>query len=158
MASDIDAARDPHLLVAEHIVEEALQRLEASRPANDARVKRNRHHLWREGPLRIEAVECVLEILEELIARAEATSRRLELHIGGIRRVRHDEMRASVVVGPIGQVVGIGIGIVEKSALLNTEPPRVLAAAPLIEAQWPFAQQAFMDCDRPADVLELLLG
>src|SRR4051794_31946737 len=89
---DVDPARDPDALVARHVVEEALQRGEPGGTADDAAVQPHRQHLRRAvQALAVEDVERVAQVREELVAGAEAL-RGGEPHVGGVERVRHDQV------------------------------------------------------------------
>src|SRR5688500_13076139 len=76
VARDVDASRDPHLLVL-HVLDEALERRQAAGPADQAAVQADRHHAML---LRVQHVEGVLQVIEEIIARVEAL-RRGEAHV-----------------------------------------------------------------------------
>src|SRR5688572_25466573 len=65
MAGDVDASRDPHLLVL-HVLDEALERRQAAGPADQAAMQADRHHAML---LRVQHVEGVLQVIEEIIAR-----------------------------------------------------------------------------------------
>src|SRR5260221_1898966 len=117
---DIDAAADPHFVVTLHVVEEAGEAGEATGSPDEAAMQPDRHHLRPLLPFRVEHVETVAQIGEELLAGIEALGGG-EAHVVGVERIGHDEMVAPLLAHPIGQIVGIGIGIVEKTALLDDE-------------------------------------
>ena len=67
-----DAARHPHLVVLLHVIEKALQRNDASRPAEQTAMHADRQHLRPILPgrvaLGIEHVERVLQVVEEVVS------------------------------------------------------------------------------------------
>src|ERR1700753_3280362 len=65
---DVDAAADPDPLVALHVVEEALERADAARLAEQAAVHADAHHLRRGLAFGVEGVEAVLQVVEEVVA------------------------------------------------------------------------------------------
>src|SRR5262249_61128094 len=69
-------------------------------------------------------------------------------------RVGHDEMPPSLHVDEIGQVVVVGVGVVDEAALLDDELARVDAGAvAAVPAERPLAARPLDRLDRPLDVL-----
>src|SRR3954463_5460435 len=66
MARDVDAPGDPDFLAA-HVLEKALERGEAPRPADDSAVEADRHHSRHAVAFVVEDIEGVLEVGEELV-------------------------------------------------------------------------------------------
>src|SRR6266496_5019082 len=108
VARYIDAPRHPDLVMALRVIEESLKCQSAAGPPGQAAMQADRHHLGRPTPsLLIKAIECVLQIGEELIAAIEALRRR-KTHVIGIERIRNDEMPAALrPINPIRQIIGI---------------------------------------------------
>ena len=88
---DVDAPRDPDLLVRRDVIEETRQRRGAPGTADEPAMQADRHHLRRGLAFRIERVESVLQIGEELVAGIEAL-RRGEAHVVGVERIGHDQL------------------------------------------------------------------
>ena len=94
VARDVDPPRHPHARPRQCVVEKARQRGQARRPPDQAAVQPDREHLRRPRlAFRVEAVEGVAQVGEELLAGREAAGGR-EAHVVGVERVRHDEVRA----------------------------------------------------------------
>ena len=117
----------------------------------------DRHHLRRALAFGIEHVEGILQIGEELVAAVEAL-RRGEAHVVGVERIGHDELRTARPVHPIGQLVGVGIGGIEKAALLHGERQRILRRAALIHAERARAGHLRVDANGLLDVAALVGG
>ncbi len=64
--------------------------------------------------------QTILQVGEKLSA-VRKSIRDGEPHIVFAQGVRNDEMRFSVLGGPVRKVVGVGIGIVEKASLFHDE-------------------------------------
>ena len=90
MERDVDAAGHPDPVVALRIVEEAGERRGAPRPAGEAAVQADRHHLGlTRRTFGVEEIKGVLEIGVKLIPRVE-TLRRRKAHIVGVERIGDD--------------------------------------------------------------------
>ena len=90
MARDVDAPRDPDLVVPPHVVEEARERSDAPGAADQAAMQSDRQHLRRIESLRVafgvQHVERILEVCVELLAAVEAL-RGDEAHVVGVQRI-----------------------------------------------------------------------
>nr|GEU28080.1 hypothetical protein [Tanacetum cinerariifolium] len=157
VVGDIDAAGDPHLVVALHVIEEARQRGQARRPAHDAAVQADGQHLGRVQPgrvaLGVQHVEGVLQIVEELRARVETLGGG-KAHVVGVERVGHDQLRCAghLAVGagvrdllPERQVVAVVIGVVGEAAVFHDQPARIGRVAPRVPALRRAARQVADD-------------
>ena len=120
-------------------------------------MKADRQHFRRDLALGVERVEQILEIGVELIAGIEALRRR-KSHVVGIERVRDHELRPARAFEPVGQVVGVGVGAIDKPALFHAQPDRVDRRTALIEAQRPCARDRGMDADRLRNMARLDVG
>ncbi len=153
VAGDVDAARQPHLVVALDVVDEALQRRHTPGTADQAAMQADRHHLGLAGlALGVERVEGVLQVGEELLAFGEAGLDG-EAHVVGVERVGDDELRRdgvamAVMVEPVGQVVVIGVGNIVETAFGSRQPHRPDRSAAQIHALRPFAHHFRMQPDR----------
>ncbi len=146
MIGDVDAPRDPDLVVPAHIIEKACQRRRAARAAGQAAMQADRQHLGLVQAIRIalgvQHVERVLQVIEELRARIEAAGRG-KAHVVGVERVRHHQVRRAahhairagrVDLLPERQVVAVMVGVVGKAAMLDHEAARVGRVAPRVPA------------------------
>src|SRR4029453_18800308 len=134
MVGDVEAATKPHPFVALYIIEEASQGCRPPRTSDEATVQTDRHHFGSGFTLGIEDVEAIPQIGEELLAAIKPLVGG-ESHIVGVQRIRNDQVRHTVISHPIGQIVGIAIGVVEKSALLHEEFTGIGTAAASIPTQ-----------------------
>ena len=102
MLRDLQPAAHPHLLVAEHVVDEARQGVRPPRSAAEAAMQADRHHLRLAFPLEIETVEGGLEIVEEIVARHPAGVGR-ELEVIRVERIGGEQTRLASDGRPIGE-------------------------------------------------------
>ena len=151
MARDIEPGRDPDAVEAGDIVEKPHETRGAARPAGEAAMQADRHHFRRALAFGVEHVEAVAQISEEIVAVGEAL-RIDEAHVVGIERIGNDQMRRFRPAHPIGQIVGIGIGRIEKAAVGEHELERVRGAAAGVPAERPFAGRLGVQADRLAHV------
>src|SRR5439155_20789506 len=151
VARDVDAARDPHFAFPARITQKALQRSEASRPADEAAMQADRHHA---PALGMKNVERVLQVIEELLAGIEALRRR-EAHVVGVERIWNHELRLAIAKVVPRQIVVVVVGVVHEAAILDHQAPGVGAGAPGVPAERPLAGQAPLDLDRALHVLAL---
>ena len=119
MVGDVKAATEPYPFVALYIIEEAGQGCRASGTPDEATVQTDRHHFGSGFTLGIEDVEAILQVGEKLIAAIKPLVGG-ESHVVGVQRIRNDQVWLTVISHPIGQIVGIAIGVVEKSASSTT--------------------------------------
>jgi hypothetical protein len=133
MVGDVDAPCHPDILMGTDVIQEPGQSRGASGAAGEAAMEADRHHLRRSFAFCVQRVEAVLEIGEELVARIEALRGR-KAHVVGIQRIGHDQLLPVAMLFPIRQIVRVGIGAVEKAALLRHEAVRVLRGAARIPA------------------------
>src|SRR5262245_16021274 len=93
MARYVNATRDPCSFATRDMIDESLERQGATRPAGEATVQSDRHHLGHSSSaFLVKNIEGVAQICEELITGVEAL-RRGETHVIGIQCVGHDEVR-----------------------------------------------------------------
>ena len=132
VARDVDAPREPD-------VGDGCGRSRRSAPApargrdgrragSGARSTASSARRGRRVAFGVQPVERVLEEGEELVAAVEAL-RRGEAHVVGVERVGHDQVRhrsaRALDLGPVRQVVGIAVGVVDEPAVLDDQAPRV---------------------------------
>src|SRR5258708_1812230 len=151
VAGDLHAPADPDLVVFLHVVEERRRRGYARGPAGEAAMQADRQHLRRRLAFRIEYVERVLQIREELTAAVE-TLRRCKAHIVGVERIGHDENRLFPDQFPIRQVIAVGIRVIEKAAVFRNKAPGILTGAPGVPPQRCGAGDTADRLDREADM------
>lgn len=162
MTRDIDTARHPYAIVLLDVVEETLQPAKTPRPAQQPAVHADRQHLRRFVALGVQHVECVTQVVEEVLAGVEALRRR-EAHVVRIERVRDDQLRRRAAarhgdVHPERQVVAIVVGVVQEAAVFRDETVRVRAVAAGIPAERTLARHALDRFHPEAHVLGLELG
>ncbi len=157
VTGDVHPAAEPHLLVTLDVFEEALERGQARRAADQAAVQAYGKHLRRFGTFGVEHIEGVLQVLEEVVALVEALHLG-KAHVVGVQGVGDHQVRlAGGVVGfPIGQVVVVGVAVIEEAAFLHHQAPGVRAGAAGVPAQWAFAGDFGEDADRFEHVLAFL--
>ena len=154
---DLLAPADPHVLVGHDVVQEALQTHGTAGMAAQTHVQAHGHHLRVADPLAVQHVKAIPGVCEKILSSREHTS--TEFRVVHTKRVRHHQMRPVVGDDPVGQLIVIGIRVVEKATLLHQQTPcvdaRTIAAIP--------AERAGPDAvlqrgDGLVDVLALLCG
>src|SRR6266540_1367166 len=137
---DVDAPGEPHVRVAADVVERALEAGGPRGMPDEPQVQPERHHLRLRLSLAVEDVEAVLHEGEVVLGGEEAAA--AELRVVGGEAVGHHQVRALVHAHPVGQLVVVGVGVVEEAALLDDELPRVHARpVAAIPAQRPLADR-----------------
>src|SRR5262245_55588975 len=111
MPRDLYAPAHPCRIVPLDVVHEARQCISARRPANEARVEANRHHLWLPLTLAMELIECGPEIGEEILPRYPPRVGG-ELEVIGVKSIGNNEPRLAVHPNPVREIVVVGIGVV----------------------------------------------
>ena len=94
----------------------------------------DRHHLGLScGAFGVERVETVFQIEVKLLARIEALGCG-KPHVIGVERIGDDQLVFLIALIPVGQIIGITVGDVIKSALLTDQIHSVDRTAPGIPA------------------------
>ncbi len=113
----------------------------------------DRHHLG--GAIfafEIELVEGIAQIAEELLALGKAIQRH-DLHVIGIQRIRNDQLGFAIAPVVIGQIVSIGVGVIDKPALLDDQACGIGRGPALIPAQGACTCHLGMYFNGPGDML-----
>src|SRR5947199_13117 len=155
-AAKAAAAGDPGVAVALNVIEEASERGEAAGPAGEPHVEADRHHLRRGRALRVEHVEGVAQVREEVVAGVEAL-RHAELHVVVVERVGNDEVWLAGHDDPVREIVVVGVRVVQEPALLDDEATGVGTQPSGVPAERPAAGGFRQALDRQTDVLALLV-
>ena len=162
VAGDVDAARQPDLLMRLDVGNESLQRRDAAGAADQPAMQADIHHARPPGAaLLVVRVERIPEIGEELVAGVEALRRR-EAHVVGVERVGDDELRphlvaVAVMIQPIRQFVVIGVGHIFEAAILGDKSHRVGGRASGVPAGRPLSCHLGVQSDRRLQVAPLVL-
>mmetsp|Transcript_14048 Transcript_14048/g.45863 ORF Transcript_14048/g.45863 Transcript_14048/m.45863 type:complete len:253 (-) Transcript_14048:222-980(-) len=156
VACDVEPGADPRVVEGVDIVDEFFEGLEAAGLGNDATVKTDGHHL----AFRADHVERVFQELEELRPGVETLGRH-EPHVVVAQRVRNDQVRGLrrrrlgglpwLWPPPVGQVVVVGVGVVEEAALFDDEVARSRVGLALVDAEGSLAV-GLVDCDSFPDM------
>ena len=136
-----------------YVFQEPLQRGHPSRPADQPAVQPHRHH---PAAFSIKGVKTIAQVIEELRAGTKTLCRG-EAHVVRIQRVRHDELRPAVAGVVPGQLIAVIVGVVDETAVLDHQAPRVRAGPAGVPAERPYARQPAVDLDRALHVLALEL-
>ena len=92
------------------------------------------HHLGRTcDTLRIKRVETVFKIGVEMLTGVE-TLRCRKPHVIGIQRVGDHKLRALCHVGPVGQIIGIGVRNIVETAILCDQSHGVFRTSTCVPA------------------------
>ena len=157
MPRDVDPGCYPNLIVASHIIQKPSERGGTAGAAHEAAMQADGQHLRADRAFFVKHVEGIPEIGEKLVSAVEALGRG-ETHVVGIERIGHDQVLIRLVRMPIGKIVGVGIGAVEKSAVLDRQRQRVFRRSALIEAQRTRARDLFVHTDRVLNMRPFLGG
>src|SRR6201993_2564429 len=154
MLGDLVASADPDPVVAQDVIDETSKCGRARRLAGETTMQSDRHHLWRLLALAVKRVEIVAQRDEEILGLTPAQTAR-EARVVAVERVRDDEMWPAVVVGPIGQLVVVGVAVIKEPAFLNDKAPCIGARRADVPADRPRSGQSPNGLDGEADMLSL---
>jgi len=101
MLSDLVASANPDAVTAQDVIDETGKRGGARRLAGETAMHSDGHHLWRLLTLAVERVEIVGQRDKEILGLTPALATR-QAPVVVVERVRNDQMRPAVIVGPIG--------------------------------------------------------
>ena len=158
MAGDIDAAGKPDLVMPLGVFDEALQRGQTSGATQQAAMHADGQHFRRTfAAFRIEHVEGVLQVLVEVVTLVEALHLG-EAHVVGVQRIGDHQVRLDRrgFRVPVGQVVIVGVRVVEEAAVLAHQTPSVGAGAAGVPAQRALAGEFRENTDGLEHVFTLL--
>ena len=107
--------------------------------------------------LLVEKVEGVAAVGEKVLAGAEVAG--AEFHVVVGERIGHDQMRLAVLLHVVGQVVVVGVAVIEKTAFLDDQAARVARSARSGSTSRAGARRpcCFEARDRARDVAPLLV-
>src|SRR5215469_5153646 len=154
MLGDLVASADPDPVVAQDVIDEAGKRGGPHRLAGEPAMQSDGHHLRRLLALAVERVEIVAQRDEEILGLTPAQATR-EARVVVVERVRDDEMWPRVIVGPIWQLVIVGVAVIKEPAFLNDEAPCIGARRADVPADRPRSGQSPNCLDGEADMLSL---
>src|SRR4029077_11951197 len=123
VSRNVLAATNPNVTVAENVLDKTDQCLGPARMARQAHGQADRHDTWPVGPFFVEEVEAVAQKVEEILAGPEDATAKLRI-VGG-QRVGYHEVWLVTDPHPIGQLVVIGVAVIEKTAMLDQQPAGV---------------------------------
>ena len=130
MLGDLVASADPDPVVAQDVIDETGKRGGPRRLAGETAMQSDGHHLRRLLALAVERVEIVAQRDEEILGLTPAQATR-EARVVVVERVRDDEMWPPVIVGPIRQLVIVGVAVIKEPAFLNDEAPCMALGVPM---------------------------
>src|SRR5215469_7832823 len=107
MARDVDAPGHPDTASAADVVQQALQPTGPRRMADDSHMQANRQHLRLGRALAQQEIESVAAIRVEVVSGCEGTA--AELRIVGRQAVWQDQMRLTLNLSPVRQIVIVSI-------------------------------------------------
>src|SRR3954447_6831834 len=154
MLGDFAASADPDPVVAQNVIDETAKRGGASRLAGKTAMESDGHHFRHLLALAVERVETVAQRDEQILGLTPAQATR-KARIVVVKRVRDDEMWPSVIVGPIRQLVVVGVAVIKEPAFLNDKAPCIGAWRADVPANRPRSGQSPNGLDREADMLSL---
>src|SRR5215469_3084394 len=154
MLGDLVASADPDPVVAQDVIDEAGKRGGPHRLAGEPAMQSDGHHLRRLLAFAGERVEIVAQRDKEILGLTPAQATR-EARVVVVERVRDDEMWPAVIVGPIGQLVVVGVAVIKEPAFLNDKAPRIGARRADVPADRPRSGQSPNGLDGEADMLSL---
>ena len=153
VSRDVRPRGNPDIVAREDVLEEAHESRGAPGLADDPAVQPDRQHPAALGSQLLQRVD---QVLGE-IPRGDEPVREQELEVVCVERVRDDEVRVPSDVHPVGELVRIRVGVVEKAALLDDETAGRFRPATRVPTDGSDAADAFDGLDRPAHVFALLV-
>ena len=138
MARNIDAPADPDLVVLLDMIDESFEGMNTPGPTDQPAMQTDRHHPRNSGALNVERIETVAQIGEKLLARVESL-RRCKTYVVCIEGIGHHQVIFVGDPGPVGQIIVIGVGVIQKSAFFYEQFARVITGPTGIPTKWSFA-------------------
>src|SRR5581483_3460547 len=156
---DVDPPREPDVAEAERVLDELSQRGGSAGLPRPAGVKTDRHHLRvARVPLPAKLVEAAPADVEEVRRPAEPLREDVAAVVVD-HAVRHDEVALALHLGEVGEIVVVGVGVVDEAPLLHEQLARVHAGAvAAVPAERTLPGRLPEGLDRPLDVPALLLA
>src|SRR4051794_9030890 len=154
MLGDLAASADPDSVVAQNVIDETAKRGGASRLAGKTAMQSDGHHLRRLLALAVERVEIVAQRDEQIFGLTPTQATR-EARVVVVEGVWDDEMWTAVIVGPIGQLVVVGVAVIKEPAFLNDKAPCIGARRADVPADRPRSGQSPNGIDGEVDMLSL---
>src|SRR6266403_6168365 len=147
MPGDRLSIAQPDTLMALDVIEQAHQCADPAGTSNDAPVQADGHHARPAFAAQsIQPVEGIAAIGEEIVAGCEVAAA-LQAAVVAVEGMRNHQMRPSADSNPVGQVVVVGVAVVQKAAGLYHESTRVGAGPPSVPPQRSAAYEPGDDLD-----------
>ena len=102
------------------MVEELLEAGDPRGSADDAQMQADRQHARCACAFRVQPVEGGDAVAREILREGEAAAVE-EAHVVGVERIGQDDMGMPANLDDIGQIVVVGVGIVEEAAMLDEQ-------------------------------------
>src|SRR5690348_2099235 len=115
MLGDLAASANPDLVLAQNVIDETGKRRSERWLAGETAMQSDGHHLWCLLTLAVQCVETVAQRDEQILGLTPAQAAR-EARVVVFERVRDNEMWTTVIVGPIGQIVVVGVAVIKEPA------------------------------------------
>src|SRR5205823_4546556 len=125
VAGDVGPTGEPDLRVALGVGDEAVQAVGPPGPAAHPAVQPERHHPWAGRALVVQLVEGLAGGLEEVLAGREMAPP--ELGVVDRQGVRHHQPLLLADHRVVGQVVVVGVAVIDEAAVLDHQLAGVLA-------------------------------
>ena len=117
-------------------------------------MKIDRHHLGMFGPFLVEQVETIPHVTRESVRRSEARIA-VEAVVVGLEGAWDHEMVLPAELDPERQLVAQIVAVVEEAAMLDQQPPRIVARSAVEPASRRPARELPDALDGEADMLAL---
>ena len=149
-AGYVEAAGEPDALFLGGVFQELVEGPGAAGLAYDAAVQADGHHLGVRCAFLVELVERCLGDLEKVLGGEQVAAP--VLVVVDLQGIRDNQPRVAVHLGPVGQVVVVGVAVVLEPAFLDDQIAGVDAGAVAgVPAQGPLAADTFDGVHRLAD-------
>ena len=130
----VHAPAEPDPVMLQYVIKEPLQRGRPARPADNAAVQSDGHHLRRRLPFPVEQVEGILQVGEKLLPAIESLAGS-ETHVVGVQGIRDYQVRLAVHHFPVGQIVRVGIRVIQEPAVFDDQAAGIRAVTARVPAQ-----------------------
>src|SRR5215211_1791168 len=136
---DVDPSREPHVTLFERVLDEFLEGGSTSSLPNQTRVQPDRHHTGESRSLVPQVIESTPAVIKEG-GRVGVALRQYVPNVVVCQRVGNNEVTLAIDLNIVGEIVVIGVGVVDKATPFDEQFTRVgRGGVPAVPSSWSLA-------------------